>query len=311
MQTAHLPLPSERYAQCIEVSSRVRWDIDRDVIRGRRFDFSKKFLPDGLSQVDQLEFLSEDERRLLGQIQGRTYATMFALAERFIGAKMLELGAEQWLGDQTALEALVRFSDDEIKHQALFRRIDALIAHGMPAGYRFLPPANDFAQLVLDKSTWAVLALTCHIELFTQAHYRRSIEPDAELSELFKDVFLFHWKEESQHATLDELEWIREDSKLTHEQRNRAIADFVELMRALDGLLQLQAPADVEYFLRICGERFTSSQIEALEAGVLRAYRWQYIASGVQDPRFIAILTGMITPGQSVRIGAALAPILA
>jgi len=311
MQTAHLPLPSERYAQCIEVSKRVRWDIDRDVIRGRRFDFSKKFLPDGLSQVDQFEFLSEDERRLLGQIQGRTYATMFALAERFIGAKMLELGAEQWLGDQTALEALVRFSDDEIKHQALFRRIDALIAQGMPPGYRFLPPANDFAQLVLDKSTWAVLALTCHIELFTQAHYRRSIEPDAELSELFKDVFLYHWKEESQHATLDELEWIREDSKLTHEQRNRAIADFVELVRALDGLLQLQAPADVEYFLRICAERFTSSQIEALEAGVLRAYRWQYIASGVQDPRFIAILTGMITPGQSVRIGAALAPILA
>jgi hypothetical protein len=311
MQTAHLPLPSERYAQCIEVSKRVRWDIDRDVIRGRRFDFSRKFLPDGLSQVGQLEFLTEAQRRLLGQIQGRTYANMFALAERFIGAKMLELGAEQWLGDQLALEALVRFSDDEIKHQVLFRRIDAMIAEGMPAGYRFLPPANDFAQLVLEKSTWAVLALTCHIELFTQAHYRRSIEPDAELSELFKDVFLFHWKEESQHATLDELEWIRDDSKLTHEQRNRAIADFNELMRALDGLLQLQAPADVEYFLKICGERFTSAQGEALEAGVLRAYRWQYIASGVQDPRFIAILTGMITPGQSVRIGAALAPILA
>jgi len=311
MQTAHLPLPSERYAQCIEVSKRVRWDIDRDVIRGRRFDFSRKFLPDGLSQVGQLEFLTEAQRRLLGQIQGRTYANMFSLAERFIGAKMLELGAEQWLGDQLALEALVRFSDDEIKHQALFRQIDAMIAEGMPAGYRFLPPANDFAQLVLEKSTWAALALTCHIELFTQAHYRRSIEPDAELSELFKDVFLFHWKEESQHATLDELEWIREDSKLTHEQRSRAIADFIELMRALDGLLQLQAPADVEYFLKVCGERFTLAQAEALEAGVLRAYRWQYIASGVQDPRFIAILTGMITPGQSVRIGAALAPILA
>jgi hypothetical protein len=311
MQTAHLPLPSERYAQCIEVSKRVRWDIDRDVIRGRRFDFSRKFLPDGLSQVGQLEFLTEAQRRLLGQIQGRTYANMFSLAERFIGAKMLELGAEQWLGDQLALEALVRFSDDEIKHQALFRRIDAMIAEGMPAGYRFVPPANDFAQLVLEKSTWAVLALTCHIELFTQAHYRRSIEPDAELSELFKDVFLFHWKEESQHATLDELEWIREDSKLTHEQRNRAIADFIQLMRALDGLLQLQAPADVEYFLKICGERFASAQAEALEAAVLRAYRWQYISSGVQDPRFIAILTGMITPGQSVRIGSALAPILA
>jgi hypothetical protein len=44
------------------------------------------------------------------------------------------------------------------------------------------------------------------IELFTQSQYCESIREDADLSELFKDVFLFHWKEESQHAILDELE---------------------------------------------------------------------------------------------------------
>ena len=43
-----------RYAKCIEVSKRVRWDIERDVIRGRRFDFGQKFLPDGLSRVGDL-----------------------------------------------------------------------------------------------------------------------------------------------------------------------------------------------------------------------------------------------------------------
>lgn len=36
-----------RYSQCIEASKRIRWDIDKDVIRGRQFDFSNKFLPDG------------------------------------------------------------------------------------------------------------------------------------------------------------------------------------------------------------------------------------------------------------------------
>ena len=55
----------------------VHWDIDRDVIRGRDFDFSQKYLPDGISRLDQLDFLSDDERRLLSQIQGRTYADMF------------------------------------------------------------------------------------------------------------------------------------------------------------------------------------------------------------------------------------------
>ena len=28
---------SERYARCIQTSKRVRWDVDEDVIRGRRF----------------------------------------------------------------------------------------------------------------------------------------------------------------------------------------------------------------------------------------------------------------------------------
>ena len=28
-----LPINSNRYAKCIEVSKRIRWDIDRDVIR--------------------------------------------------------------------------------------------------------------------------------------------------------------------------------------------------------------------------------------------------------------------------------------
>jgi hypothetical protein len=37
-----------------------------------------------------------------------------------------------------------------------------------------------------------VLALTCHIELFVLAHYRESIEADANVSELWKDVFLYH-----------------------------------------------------------------------------------------------------------------------
>jgi hypothetical protein len=38
-----------------EISKRVRWDIDKDVVRNREFDLSQKFLPDGLSKVDQLE----------------------------------------------------------------------------------------------------------------------------------------------------------------------------------------------------------------------------------------------------------------
>src|SRR6201996_179660 len=217
----------DRYERCILNSKKVRWDIDLDVIRGRTFTATQKYLPDGLSRVAGFPGLSEDDKRFVSQIQGRTYANMFALVERFINAKMLELSRDYWFGDQTALEALVRLSDEEIKHQMLFRRIDAMIAEILPEGYRFEVDANAVAGMVLSKSTWAVLALTLDIELFSQLHYRESIAPDGRLSPLFKDLFLYHWKEESQHAILDELEWVRHDASVTADERDRAVDEFI------------------------------------------------------------------------------------
>jgi hypothetical protein len=89
------------------------------------------------------------------------------------------------------LESLIRFSDEELKHQELFRRIESLCGEDMPAGYCFKPDPNEVAAVVLSKSTWAVLALTCHIELFTQSHYNQSIATDTNVSQLYKDVFLY------------------------------------------------------------------------------------------------------------------------
>jgi len=298
---------SDRYERCVQTSKRVRWDIDKDVIRGRRFDAAHKFLPDGLSLADGFTTLSVDEKRLVSQIQGRTYANIFGLVERFINAKVLELSHDHWFGDQVALEALVRFSDEELKHQALFRRIDAMIGDVLPDGYRFDVDPNGVAHVVLGKSTWAVLALTLDVELFTQLHYRQSIDPDAELSELFKDVFLYHWKEESQHAILDELEWVRDDAGLTAEQRDCAVDEFIELVAAVDGILQIQAKADAGYFAAKCGRRVDEAEARVIEAAFLKAYRWQYIHSGAQHPQFRKVLSSLITGNQGQRIQTALA----
>ena len=311
MQAANQAVDSKRYAKAVEVSKRVRFDIERDVIRGRKFDFGKKFLPDGLSKIGRLDFLGAEEKRLVSQIQGRTYANMFGLVERFIGPKISEISRDHWLGDQTAFEALVRFTDEELKHQEMFRRIDALCAEGMPEGYTFLPQPNDVAAVVLGKPTWSVLALICHIEIFVLAHYRQAIEKDEQLSELWKDVFTFHAREESQHAIIDELEWQREDDKLTPAEREQAVDELIALVAAVDGILQMQAKADTDYFVRVAGRTFDRAQVEAVGAAFLYAYRWQYIVSGVQDERFQKDLGALITPAQFERIGAALAPIVA
>jgi hypothetical protein len=179
----------------------------------------------------------------------------------------------------------------------------------MPIGYVQTADANAVARAVLGKSTWAVLALTLDIELFVQAHYRASIAPQDDLSELWKDVFLFHWKEESQHAILDEIELISEDRKLNSAQRSAAVDDLIALVGAVDGILQAQAQADASYFIQASATAFTEQQREQIQQKVLKAYRWQYIVSGVMEPRFQKVLFGLVDESQAVRIKNALAPL--
>jgi len=162
---------------------------------------------------------------------------------------------------------------------------------------------------VLGKSTWAVLGLTCHIELFSQEHYRQSIETDVECPPLWKDVFMYHWREESQHAIIDEMEWRREDATLNAAQRDAAVDDLIALVAAVDGILQQQARDDADYFLRIAPRRRSAAEAAALRSSFLAAYRWQYIGSGVQG-RFSKVLAQKITPAQLLRVQTALQPIV-
>ncbi|RAI66395.1 hypothetical protein DOZ80_21275 [Pseudomonas fluorescens] len=299
-----------RYARVVRSSKKAEWQIDRDLLQDRNFDFSCKFLPDGLSQIDRLTFLTPAEARLLSQIQGRTYAYLFGLVERFISAKMLDQGRAHVFDNQLALEALVRFSNDEIKHQELFRRMETMMGSQLPAGYRQVADPNDVARAVLAASTWSVLALTCHIELFVQSHYVQSIAPREELCPLFKDVFKFHWMDESRHVVLDELEWQAEHAKLSPAERDQAVNDLIALVAAVDAILLAQSASDADYFMGNVSRSFSTDQAAQIKAGVLGAYRWQYIVSGVQHPHFGQLLTQMTTPAQMSRIQAALAPIM-
>ena len=232
---------------------------------------------------------------------------MFGFVERFITAKVLETTRDHWLGDLTALEALIRFSDEELKHRELFRRIEKMMADGMAEGYKFLPDPDAVAAAVLQNSTWAVLALILEIELFTLEHYKQSIEPEENLSELCKDRFLFHWKEETTHAMMDEFEWPRENNKLSAEERDRAVDELIAVVVDVDGILQNQSTTDVDYFLGLCNRSFTKDEVQGIKEGDLKAYRWQYIFSGIEHPRFQTLYQELITEDQRQRVSAALA----
>jgi hypothetical protein len=307
----NIQLDAARYRKCLDHAQKVTWDIDADVIRFRQLDTWNKFLPDSLSLVTQLSFLNEPQQRLLSQVQGRTYAYLLGLLERCINAKMLEQARAHCLGDQTAVAALLKFVQEELKHQELFRRIERLAELALPSGYRMTTDPDAAAAAMLRKSTWAVLALTCFVEIFTQAHYLHSIRDADELSPLFKDLFYYHWIEEVQHATLDELEWRRVHDALQPEAIDSAVDDFVELLRMVDGILQAQAAADGEYFCSRAGGYMTREHCNAVKTGLLKAYRLQYLVSGAGIDRFQRALSSKLTPTQLQCIDTVFAPLIA
>ena len=93
-------------------------------------------------------------------------------------------------------------------------------------------------------------------------------------------------------------------------QRDRAVGDLIDLVGAVDALVRMQADADASYFLRTCGRALHETAEQQLRQGLLRAYRWQYIVSGVRNERFMAILGDMLNPQQMQRVVSALQPIV-
>jgi hypothetical protein len=113
-------------------------------------------------------------------------------------------------------------------------------------------------------------------------------------------------KEETTHALMDELEWSREDKKLPPTERDRAIDELIELVAAVDGILQAQSKEDVDYFQKARNLLLGKGEIDRIRDGVLKAYRWQYIFSGTELTRYRAALGNLITKAQGERISKAL-----
>ena len=157
------------------------------------------------------------------------------------------------------------------------------MAEGMPEGYAFVPQPNDVAQ----RRALQVAPGRCSRSPATSSSSRRcttaqSIEPDADLSALCKDVFLLPL--EGGVAARDPRRAgvaARGRAARRAQERDRAVDDLIDLVGAVDGILQAQAAADARYFAHVCGRSLSRpSATQASTRRVLKAYRWQYIVSG-------------------------------
>ena len=284
------------YQNCLDNSKKVSWKED-EVLLGRQFDFSKRFLPNKLCGVDDIECLNDVEQCKLNQIMGNAYCHIFAFVEEFIVPTITEAALQDTYGDEVRMRALLRFAEEELKHQELFRRSIDLFDQGFGSPCGLLPDREGVAELVRSKSQLAVLLLTSVIEWYTQRHYREHVRDHSGLDELFRDLLRFHWMEEAQHAKLDTLLIDEIAAQVTPAEREAAIDEVLELGGAIDGLLAQQIGLNIAALEQATGRRFTRGENEEITTKTQRAWRWTFLVSGLEHPNFVKLVDDLTDKG--------------
>src|SRR3954464_125265 len=104
------------YRENLAASQKVNWRIE-DIIGGdKKLDFSKRFMPEALARVEKLSFLNDDEKRVLNQIRGNTYLSIFVVVEEFIVPFVLDHVRPLLNKDDYRVRALLQFAGEEVKH---------------------------------------------------------------------------------------------------------------------------------------------------------------------------------------------------
>ena len=296
MMTATRVTHNYTYRNVLDTAKRVAWTED-EVLTGRTFDLTKRFLPNRLSGVDDIAFLTEEEKRTLNQIMGNAYLHLFAFVEEFIVPTVTEAALENPYGDEVRQRSLLRFSEDELKHQELFRRSIALFTEQFGGTPQLIPGREAVAAVVRSKSKLGVLLLIDLIEWFVQVHYTEHVMDKTELDGLFRDLLKHHWLDEAQHAKMDTMLIAELVEDLPLAEREAAIDELLELGMAVDGLLQQQIAMNVAALEAATGRVFTAAEREEITARTLHAWRWTFLVSGLEHPRVVKLVEEITDQG--------------
>ena len=287
----------------LAASARAAWQLDDVMPEGAALDFTRPFLPEALARVADTPGVAEGEARLLNQIRGHEYLSMFGLIEEMILPFVLDHARPMLRGDDERVRALLGFASEEAKHIHLFKRFHAAFVRGFPVTCGMIGPADAIAAEILRHDPLSVALAVLHIEWMTQAHYLDSVRDDAGIDPLFKSLLRHHWMEESQHARIDTLM-----VELLAEGRDeaaidRAIDEYLEIGMFLDGGLEGQAALNLAAFEAVTGRVLADADREGFLAAQHQALRWTYLGSGMTHPQFRATL-GAISPAARDRIDA-------
>ncbi len=279
------------YDKCIDLSERVAWRVDDVVSSQSRLDFNKPFMPSAMDFARTLPFLTSLEKLQLNQIFGNAYSYLFYFVETYIIVMAMDSARAELHGEESNLRALLRFAEEEVKHQQMFLRFNELFKLQFGTECRLAGDSQAVAKVILSKSPMGVLLTTLHLELITQAHYIDCIKDSQEVDDLFRSLFKHHWLEESQHAKLDVLELLKLRRKADEAQVQQAVDDYFGICSAFEELLAAQAKLDVGSLELAAGRTFPESKAAAIEAAQRRSYQRAFLYCGLTNTMFQEFLS--------------------
>lgn len=281
------------YQSALAASEGIKWRIEDIIGDDKRLDFKKPFMPESLARVDELQFLTADEKRVLNQIRGNTYLCIFGLVEEFILPFILDHARPQLQGDDYRVRALLQFASEEAKHIQLFKRFREEFEQGFGTRCAVIGPPEEIARAILAHDPLAVTILILHIEWMVQNHYVDSVRDNQELDPQFKSLLRHHWIEEVQHAKLDTLMVEALAAGRKPEEIESAVEEYIEIGGFLDAGFAQQVEFDMESFMAATGRELSPGEKDEFRRVQRQANRWTYIGSGMTHDRVLATLESL------------------
>jgi hypothetical protein len=289
------------YQAALAASESNHWRVE-DIIGGeKRLDFTRPFMPESLADTQSLDFLIPEEKRILNQIRGNAYLSIFGLVEEFILPFVLDHARSHLLGDDYRVRALLQFAGEEAKHIQLFKRFRQEFTDGFGTECPVIGPPEAIAAAILAHDPLGVAITTLHIEWMVQRHFIESIKDDQDLDPQFKSLLKHHWIEEVQHAKLDTLMVEALAANRSEDEIMHGVEEYLAIGGFIDNGLKQQVEFDLDSFELASRRILTEAEKEEFRHVQLRANRWTYLGTGMTHERVLETLESL-TPKARQRV---------
>jgi hypothetical protein len=297
------------HASIIAASEKVAWTVD-GIFRDRGFDASKAIVPTSWVGTETLGFLDAEEQLVLNHCRAFSYVHLLGNYEEFIPCHLSDIVAPD-RAERTRLRAILRFGEEELKHQELFRRAEQALeaSCGHPFG-RYFDDAKTrvtaLTEAILDHPALPRCLMLLALEWGTQRHYVESIldRTDEGGDPLYVDVLRAHWVEEAQHTKSDTLEIAELARGRSAAELRAAFDDVLSIGGLVDATFAGQADREIETFQEVTGRWLTASEAATLRDALYGSLQGIVAGVSLSHPRFTKVARELSREG-AARLGIA------